>query len=71
MPADPLTQYLELTREQEAHDAASRRLAALRAQTLAGMHAAGSSYAQIAEQTGLTRARVQQLVERGRAATRP
>lgn len=44
-------------------------LADLRARALAELHVEGWSYGRIAEATGLSRARVQQLVERGRAVT--
>lgn len=39
-----------------------------RAIALANLHRAGWSYGEIAKETGISRSRVQQLVERGRAA---
>lgn len=68
MPSSLPEQYYDLTRDQLAHDSASKRLADARAKVLARMHADGLSYATIADRLGgtLTRARVQQLVERGR-----
>jgi len=44
------------------------RLGEERAALIARMNAGGQSYTQIAETTGLTRVRVQQLVETGRGA---
>jgi hypothetical protein len=46
---------------------AAARLADAKAAVVAQMHADGMSYAQIAAVTGMKRARVQQLAERGRA----
>lgn len=51
---------LEAKYRRAADDAASER-----ARALAQMHAEGMSYGAIAEATGLSRSRVQQLVERG------
>lgn len=44
---------------------AADKAAAERASEVAKMHRSGMSYGQIAEATGLSRSRVQQLVERG------
>lgn len=63
---DPLPAYLEATRAQALHQAVAAAIADRRAVLLARMHDGGASYRQIADVTGLTRARVQQLVERGR-----
>jgi hypothetical protein len=61
---DPLTRYAALTRAQAVHEAVVKRVGAERARAVADMHAAGLSYARIAEVIGFTRARAQQLVER-------
>jgi hypothetical protein len=62
---DPLVRYDVLTRAQEMYDAVVMRVAAERARAVADMHATGLSYGRIAEVIGFTRARAQQLVERG------
>lgn len=62
-----LAWYVHLTSRQALLAAAVDEIAAMRARAVAGIHATdGLSYADIAACTGLTRARVQQLVERGR-----
>lgn len=64
---DPLPMYVEATKAQVLHQAVAERWALRRATLLAQMNACGVSYQQIADVTGLSRPRVQQLVERGRA----
>ena len=63
---DRVAAYVEATRAQVLHQAVAAALADQRARIRARMHASGLSYQKIADATGLTRARVQQLVERGR-----
>jgi DNA-directed RNA polymerase specialized sigma24 family protein len=65
---DPLPAYLEATRAQVLHQAVAAAIADRRAELLARVHANGASYQTIADMVGLTRGRVQQLVERGRVA---
>ena len=64
--ADPVARYGRAGQEQAAAEAVVTRLSDLRARCLAELHTDGWSYARIAQETGLSRARVQQLVERGR-----
>ena len=52
-----------------AAEEAVTRLSDLRARCLAELHYDGWSYAKIAEAVGISRARVQQLVERGSDVT--
>lgn len=66
MLSDALTRYLQIMDRQVAAEADVTRLADERAACLAEMSGAGWSLAQIAEATGLSRARVQQLVTRAR-----
>lgn len=66
-PGAPLPQYGALSAEAAFHKAVSERLTDTRAAVVARLNSDGMSYARIAEMTGLTRARVQQLAERGRA----
>jgi hypothetical protein len=66
-----LVWYVHLTSRQALLAAAVDEIAGMRSRAVAGMHAAGESYAGIAAVTGLTRARVQQLVERGRIRVPP
>lgn len=61
-----LAWYAHLTSRQALLTAAAAEVAGMRARLVAGLHAEGQSYAAIAATTGLTRGRVQQLVERGR-----
>lgn len=63
---DPVERFKVLTEAGVTARSVVEGLAIERAKVLAEMHAAGQSYAQIAERVGLTRARAQQLVERGR-----
>jgi transcriptional regulator with XRE-family HTH domain len=58
--------YRLITAQQELCQQAADAMTAPRAAILAQMSAAGMSYAQIASTVGLSRARVQQLVEMGR-----
>lgn len=59
--------YLHLTERQRVLDAVSQGIAHERAAACWELAQEGASYATIAGLTGLTRARVQQLVERARA----
>ena len=54
------------TAGQVLQQAVADRLADARASVVSGMHKGGLSYAQIAAAAGLSRARAQQLAERGR-----
>lgn len=64
---DTLELYARASADQVLFAAAANEAAAYRARACARLHAEGLSYAKIAELTGLgTRARAQQLVERGR-----
>lgn len=63
---DPMDRYRRAGRAQADAEAVVTRLSDLRARCLAELHVDGWSYARIAEATGISRARVQQLVERGR-----
>ena len=62
-----ITTYLEATEKESQLRQAADEAAWERAWALAEMHRSGMSYRKIAEATGLSRARVQQLVERARA----
>lgn len=64
---DPSARYEALTRLGEQAALVQGAAAALRARCLADFHAEGLSYERIAAITGLTKARVQQLVIRGRS----
>ena len=66
---DPLDRYERAVQEQAAAEEAVTRLSDLRARCLAELHYDGWSYAKIAEAVGISRARVQQLVERGSDVT--
>jgi DNA-directed RNA polymerase specialized sigma24 family protein len=66
-PGDPAPRYAALASTQAFHQGVVARLADAKAAVVAQMHADGMSYAQIAAVTGMKRARVQQLAERGRA----
>ncbi len=63
---DPLDRYRRATCEHVAAAASVGRMTDLRARALAELHVDGWSFARIAGAVGLTRSRVQQLVERGR-----
>lgn len=63
---DPLDRYQAAARWSTTAQGLVSWLSDLRARALAELHVEGWSYAKIAAETGLTRARVQQLVERGR-----
>lgn len=63
---DDLARYLRATAERDAIDRAVTAMADARALAMAKMSQSGMTFAQIATETGLTVARVQQLVERGR-----
>jgi len=60
-----LAWYAHLTSRQALLAAAAAAIAGMRAQLLAGLWRDGASYAAIAERTGMSRGRAQQLVERG------
>jgi DNA-directed RNA polymerase specialized sigma24 family protein len=62
---DPLDRYHRAGLEQQAAEALVTRMTNLRARCLAELNVDGWSYGKIARETGLSRARVQQLVERG------
>ena len=62
-----MTAYLKATEKESQLRQAADEAAWERARALAEMHRSGMSYGKIAEATGLSRARVQQLVERARA----
>lgn len=65
---DPVIRYTMLSKDSVLLRAAVDRLGVERARTVAAMHAPGGmSYSQIGEALGLSKARAQQLVERGRA----
>ena len=66
-PGGPLKSYAALTAEAAYYQAVCERLTDIRAAVVAQMNTDGMSYAGIAEMTGLSRARVQQLAEKGRA----
>lgn len=63
---DPLDRYQRALVEQRAAEIAATRAADLRARVCAELHLDGWSYARIATAIGVTRARAQQLVNRGR-----
>jgi hypothetical protein len=63
---DAAIRYARASAASVLHQAVVERLGAIRAGAIASMHDDGASYASIATNTGLTRARVQQLVERTR-----
>lgn len=65
-PGDPLPRYTALTAQQSHHKAVADKLGNARAAVVAQMNYDGLSYDQIAGLIGLTRARVQQLVGKGR-----
>lgn len=58
--------YLEATEREIRLRQAAEEAAADRSQALAQLHRSGMSYGKIADATGLSRSRVQQLVERYR-----
>ena len=61
--------YRKATEREVRLRKAADKAAAERASELTKMHAAGMSYGKIATATGLSRSRVQQLVERAKAET--
>jgi DNA-directed RNA polymerase specialized sigma24 family protein len=63
---DPSAMFARASAMEALYRAAANRAADYRARACARMSMDGLSYAQIAKLTGLTRSRVQQLVERGR-----
>lgn len=63
---DPLARFEASGRRMAEAEKAVGRLADLRARALAELHVDGWSFASIAAATGMTRARAQQLVQRGR-----
>jgi hypothetical protein len=64
--ADPLDRYRRAREQELMHRQAAKRLVELRAMAALELHEGGASYARIAHGIGLTRARAQQLVQRGR-----
>ena len=70
VPASRLAAYRRACKAQDKAEASASRAADLRARALADLHAEGWTYWAIAAGTGLSRARVQQLVERGREVER-
>lgn len=60
-----LLQYRRATAKEARLREQANKAADDRARNLAAMHVVGMSYGQIAEETDLSRSRVQQLVERG------
>jgi hypothetical protein len=62
---DPLRRYFRIAADLALYCAVVERLAEARDACVVALHQSGSSYAAIANHTGLTRARVQQLTERG------
>lgn len=63
---DDLARYLRATAERDALDQAVGRMTDLRALAVLRLNLSGMSYGKIAEATGVTPARIQQLVGRGR-----
>lgn len=63
---DPTLLYVRATQVAARYTAALAELTKVRAEAVHRMSLAGSSYAQIARTTGLSRPRVQQLVQLGR-----
>lgn len=61
---DLLTKYRRATGREARLRIEADQAATERSKTLSEMHSGGMSYAKIAEATGLSRSRVQQLVER-------
>lgn len=64
--ADPLSRYQQAARAEAFLMHAANWLTDLRASSTLRLHESGASYAAIAEKIGLSRARAQQLVNRGR-----
>lgn len=63
--------YLEATKREIRLRQAAEEAAAERSKALAELHRSGMSYGKIADATGLSRSRVQQLVERYRVTWTP
>lgn len=70
-PDDALDRYEMATDAAQSLDALVSRMTDLRARALAELHVDGHSYAVLAAETGITRSRAQQLVERGREVVPP
>lgn len=66
--SDPTLLYVRATQLTARYSTALAELTKLRAEAVHRMHRAGSSYAQIAATTGLSRARVQQMVGSARTS---
>lgn len=66
---DDMPWWLHLSTRMALLESVSRRIADERGRIAAGWHRNGDSYAVIAERVGMSRARAQQLVERGRLTT--
>lgn len=60
---DPTLLYVRATQLRARYAAVCAELEGLRAEAVHRMHQGGSSYAEIARTTGLSRARVQQLAQ--------
>lgn len=63
---NPLDEYTDATARVEAAQAEVKKYGDVRARTLAKLNADGWSYGKIAKAVGLSRGKVQKLVERGR-----
>ncbi|QVJ03094.1 hypothetical protein KGD82_13750 [Nocardiopsis eucommiae] len=63
---NPLDEYNEATTRSEAAQAELKKHGDARARALAKLNEAGWSYGKIAGEVGLSRGKVQNLVERGR-----
>lgn len=62
---NPLDEYAAATKQMEQAQAEVKRLGDARARALAQLNAEGLSYGKIAAQVGISRGKVQNLVERG------
>lgn len=64
---NPLVEYRRASKEEAKLRRLADAYASERSAVLAEMHRSGMSYGQLAKATGLSRSRVQQLVERFKA----
>jgi DNA-directed RNA polymerase specialized sigma24 family protein len=62
---DPLRRYFRIAADLALYRAVVELLAEAHDACVVALHGSGASYADIADLTGLTRSRVQQLTERG------
>jgi hypothetical protein len=67
--ADPTLLYVRVTKLLAHYQHVVSELASLRAEAVGRLHTDGMSYARISEHLGLSRARVQQLVEQSKRST--